>query len=477
MTIIQIVNCLREHGLFVESNLKDSEQIQILNITDHSQRVSPQTLFFCKGVHFCADYLESALQNGAVCYITERIDLLGKGIYILVSDIRRSMAVVANLFYDEPWRKLTMIAITGTKGKSTTAYMIKSILDTYVSPQTNQVGLLSSIENFDGEIVQESHLTTLEPLDLHRALNSMVKNGCKYCIMEVSSQALKYDRVYGIEFDLGLFLNIGEDHISAIEHSSFEDYFASKQKLIPLCKNMLVSDTIPISKSSFYTVGSAPDSDYCINGTVQNGTPVLSINDSPEMQLSIPGSFNITNAGFAAAAAIVLGVPLQSIQAGLQNVHVSGRMEVFFSTQSDLISIVDYAHNKLSYETLFQSISHDYPNRRIIAVFGCPGGKAFKRRKELPEIAERYADMIVLTEEDSGEEPLEAILQEISSHIQDKSKLFLEPDREKAIQRALSAFHEPSIVLILGKGRETRQKRGTEYVTTESDVTMLLKYL
>lgn len=477
-TLRNIKNLLLEHNLIEAFNLEENLDIIVNCLTDNSKEVVANTLFVCKGAHFKKEYLVDAMSKGAICYVTQNKELVGDGSYILVNDIRRTMAVLANYFYDFAWKKLNLIAITGTKGKSTTTYMIKSILDTYLEGTGKQCGVLSSIENFDGIEKIESHLTTKEPLDLHKSFYNMVTNNCTYCVMEVSSQALKYDRVWGVEFDIGIFLNIGEDHISDIEHSSFEDYYESKLKLLPMCKRMLIADELNINWENKINFGYKDASKYQIKEVsfLEDGTQ-FTLNKIGTFNIQMAGDFNILNAAAAIGAAIELGIPIEPIKTGIWKAQASGRMEVFKNKDSSKIVIVDYAHNKLSYEALFASISKEYAGYKVITVFGCPGNKAFKRRKELPEIAEKYSDYIYITEEDHGEEDLSKINSEILSHIQNKAIAEAEEDRENAIKKAILKFNEKTVILLLGKGRETRQKRGTEYVTTESDVVMAEKYL
>lgn len=477
-TLKDIESWLLQYDLIMDSNINVDNAIIIQTLTDNSKEVTKDTLFVCKGAHFKREYLIDAMSNGAVCYITQDEELLGEGNYFLVSDIRRAMAVLANYFYDFSWKKMKLIAVTGTKGKSTTAYMVKSIIDEHLTGTDEKCAILSSIENYDGVHKVESHLTTKEPLDLHKSFYNMVLNNCTYCVMEVSSQALKYDRVWGIEFDIGIFLNIGEDHISDIEHSSFDDYYSSKLKLIPMCKKMIISDHLNIELENKITFGYEGDSTYQIeNVNLSGSNNQFSIKGVGDFTISMAGDFNILNAAAAIGATTELGILYEHIKSGLTKAQVSGRMEIFRSADHSKIAIVDYAHNKLSYESLFSSIIKEYEGHKIITVFGCPGNKAYKRRRELPEIAEKYSDYIFITEEDHGEEDLSKINAEILSHIQDKSIAESEENREIAIKKAIDKYDSKTVILVLGKGRETRQKRQTEYITTESDVSIIKKYL
>ena len=200
-------------------------------VSYNSRETVPGTLFLCKGVHFKPEYLADAARRGAFAYVSERV-YPGAGLpCILVRDMRQVMAPLAVKYYDNPSQKLKVVGVTGTKGKSSTVYYLKYILDGYLAPQGKSCGVISSIETWDGVERFESHLTTPEPLELQRHLAHAADAGLGYVVMEASSQALKYHRTLGTEFAAAAFLNIGNDHVSPIEHPDFDDYFHSKLKL------------------------------------------------------------------------------------------------------------------------------------------------------------------------------------------------------------------------------------------------------
>ena len=192
---------------------------------------------------------------------------------------------------------------------------------------------------------------------------------------------------------------------------------------------------------------------------------------SGEYRLTMPGLFNVDNALAAIAVCRGLGIPQEAVREGLTKARVPGRMEVYSSENGDVAAIVDYAHNRMSFETLFRSVREEYPGRRIVTVFGCPGKKAFDRRRDLGEVSGEYSDLVVLTEEDSGEEDTVSICQEIAAHVAGQGcKYDIQPNRGEAIREAVLSCGRPSVILITGKGAETRQKRGLEYIDTPSDV-------
>lgn len=493
-TLNQILGLLKENNLIISSVINQADETkEISSITDNSKEVLVNTLFVCKGAHFKKSYLEDAVKKGAICYVSDNKELTDDNSNnILVNDIRKAMALLGNFYYENAWKNFKLIGITGTKGKSTTAYFLKSILDNYLaSIDEKPAGILSSIENYDGTIFEESHLTTPEPLKLHWHFNNMKNNHIKYCIMEVSSQALKYDRVSGVNFDVGCFLNIGVDHISDIEHDSFEDYFSSKAKLFGLSEHMIISDELKFDQINFdlskYSdkiekFGGDSKSQFVVKNIVKNSDSIeFEIQNKKIVNkyiITLGGIFNVYNAAAAIAIAAKLDIPYKNIYEGLASAKVSGRMELFLNKEKNITAIVDYAHNKLSFEKLFESVKEEYPGKKIVSIFGCPGGKAFSRRQYLGEIAGENADLVIITEEDAGEEPLQKICSEIEACVvqkQSNCKIIL--DREAAIKEGLSFYNSDAVVLITGKGRETRQKRGTDYIDTLSDVEIVEKYL
>ncbi len=464
-------------------------------ISYNSMDIEEDTLFICKGSRFSVNYLKDSIKKGSICYISETKYDLEPGItvsYIIVNDVRKAIALIVDYYYNKIWKDLKIIGITGTKGKSTTAYFMKFILDGYLREKKKPLSaIISGIDTYDGVINEESHITTPEAMELHKHFHNAVKSGIEYLSMEVSSQALKYDRTLGVTFDVGCFLNIGEDHISDLEHSSFEDYIESKLRIFSQCEHACVninSDHIDrVLKASkacphVVTFGLDEKADvygYDIIKTGKNIRFKVRTKDFvKEFKLTMAGLFNVQNALAAIAISQCLNIPITYIIAGLKKARVSGRMEVYTGKNRKIQVIVDYAHNKMSFETLFQSTLREYPNKKITIVFGCPGKKALGRRKELGEIAGKYSDQVYITEEDAGEEPVLKICEEIARHIEKQECSYeIIPDREEAIREAISKADANTIVLITGKGRETRQKRGTQYIDTPSDVEYVKKYL
>ena len=246
-TVSDISAALREAGMFVKADPGidgPGGGAAVKAVTYDSREAGEGTAFVCKGAHFEEQYLRDAIEAGSVCYISENEYGLGSAACteIIVSDIRAAMPVIASAFYGDLSGMLEIVGITGTKGKSTTAYFMRYILDDYMAASGGKrTAICSGIDNYDGVIEEESHLTTPEIMELYTHMDNALKSGIRYMTMEVSSQALKYDRVDGITFEAGAFLNIGSDHISAIEHPDFNDYLESKLRLFSHCRKACIN--------------------------------------------------------------------------------------------------------------------------------------------------------------------------------------------------------------------------------------------
>lgn len=488
-TLKEYLYKLNKHKLVLKSDIND---VSIDYLSYNSKDISKNTLFICKGALFKKEYLEDILDNGVIAYISERKYDDIKLPYIIVKDIRKAMPLIASMYYNEPYKNLKLIGITGTKGKSTTTYYIKYILDDYLkSMGKNESAILSSIDIYDGKIKQEAHLTTPEAIDIQRHFKNAVESNIEFLEMEVSSQGLKYNRVDGITFDVGVYLNISEDHISPLEHPNFEDYYSTKLLLFKQSKVAIVNIDADFSDRAMqqakfsqkiisFSVKDSSADIYGYNIQKKGHDTIFKVKTSDfdkEFRLTMPGLFNVENALASIAIAYVFNIPYEYIYSGLEKARSSGRMEVYSTKNDKIIAIVDYAHNKLSFEKLFQSISEEYPTREIISIFGCPGLKALLRRRDLPEVASRYSKKIYITAEDPGYEPFLDIAKDIAQYIDIQNcEYTIIEDRGEAIKDAIYTANSNSIILITGKGNETRQKYGAEYIPCLSDVEYTKKY-
>ncbi len=474
------LNILEHNGLLVEAEGDTSVEIQHLSYDTRDLRDG--TLFFCKGAHFKEEYLIQASSNGAVAYVSEIRYASASIPCVLVSDIRRAMSIAALFHYDHPAEKLKMVGITGTKGKSTTAYYIKSIFDAALD---KECAILSSIDNYDGVIREEAHLTTPEAIPLQQHFANAVESGISHLVMEVSSQALKYGRVEGVVFDVACFNNIGTDHISPVEHPDFDDYYAAKLKIFDGCRVGCVNTDVAYAAHTLayakkagckvVTYGShSTDDVYCSGVRVlpdEISFTVVTKDFTEKFSITMPGLFNVQNALAAIAASLTLGIPVSAIKEGLHRARAAGRMEVFRSEDGRVVAVVDYAHNRMSFEALYDSVAKEYPGKTVVTVFGCPGYKAYLRRKDLGELSGKNSSLVYITEEDSGEEPFANIAADIAKNVAaEHCPYVILEDRGEAIRRAVCDGEGDRVILITGKGRETRQKRGTLYIDTLSDV-------
>ena len=493
-TLGEHIQLLQKNGLLADPTAPIPEPGRTVELVScDSQNVVPGTLFICKGAHFKEQYLTDAISKGALAYLAAAPYENVAAPCIRVTDVRRAMALLADYYYDHPSQKLKVVGITGTKGKSSTSYYLKYIFDDFMAATGGrESGVLGSIDTYDGVERFESHLTTPEPLDLERHFANAAGAGLDYLTMEVSSQALKYDRVDGVEFAAACFLNIGYDHISPIEHPDFEDYFHSKLKIFAQaavgCVNLdmdragEVLSAARVCPRVITFSQKDPSAAVFADQVRKSGNDILFRVKTPRFlrrfRLTMPGLFNVENALAAIAVCEALGIPEQHIYVGLQKARVPGRMEIYANADDKVISIVDYAHNRLSFEKLFDSVRAEYPGRRIVTGFCCPGKKALDRRRDLGEISGKYSDLVVLTEEDSGEEDTESICREIAVHVEAQGCQYsIQPDRGEAIRQAVLSCEEPTVILITGKGAETRQKRGVEYIDCPSDVAYTQEFL
>lgn len=486
-TLKDYIDSLERENLIEEIVLNELlPSTSVSQIAHNSKNVTSGTLYICKGIKYKPEYLSEAIDNGAMLYVAERENVSRPDFpHIVVNDIRKSLAVISSLYYDYPAQKLNMLGITGTKGKSTTAYYIKSILDSYMKSQNlPDTAIVSSIDTYDGKTCKESLITSPESIDLQEHIANSVSCHMQNLVMEVSSQALKLDRVHDVFYKVGVFLNISEDHISSIEHPDFEDYFASKLKFFnqveTACVNLdsdyidRILDSAQASNRVITFSTKNPTADvYAYDITKASHTcitfKVKTARFEDKIVLTMPGLFNVENALAAICVALVLDIPYSNIYDGLKVARASGRMESHMSQDGSIIVIVDYAHNKLSFEKLYDSTKQEYPDKKIVTVFGCPGGKAQLRRRDLGHLSGKNSTITYLTAEDPGPEETVNICKEIATYVEEEHGVYkIVEDRGQAIKEAI--LENPnSVILITGKGNETRQKYGTQYIPCLTD--------
>jgi UDP-N-acetylmuramyl-tripeptide synthetase len=488
----EYIDVLKANNLVTDLKCGGYEELVIKQITYDSKAVKEGCLFACKGAAFKKEYLEDAINRGAVCYVSEVDYKIEGAAAIIVNDIRRAMPYIARMHYDIP-KDFYCIGITGTKGKTTTAYYLKAIFDEYMSEiEKPEVGFMTTVETYDGKERISSGITTPESFEIYRHFRNAYDSGIRHMIMEFSSQALKYRRVQGIELETAVFLNISEDHISPIEHPDFNDYFESKLKIFSQCKKAVIcADSMHFEKISeaakkageTVTFGIDNDADFKAYDVIALGDRTSFCVDidgkKEEFILNMRGVFNIENALAAIAVSKHFNIPIKDIKNALLKVSVPGRVEEYHSKDEKVHAIVDYAHNGFSFRSIIGAARQCWPDSRIVTVFGCPGGKALNRRKDMGIAAGEMSDYIYLTADDPAKEKIEDICADIGTYINTTGcEYSIISDRVEAIKTAIMKSDIPTVVLVLGKGCEKTQKtaNGVEpYVSDAAAVKEALK--
>ena len=452
----------------------DVSKAEITGIRYDSRKVLPGDLFVClRGAltdgHFFAD---KAYSKGARVFLTERLieELPDDAVQVRVGDTRKELAVISAIFRGHPADSLHIIGITGTKGKTTTALLICSIL--------NGAGISCAYIGSNGVQINgkriDSPNTTPESCELQKYFRMMKDAGTRHVALEVSSQALDHFRVYGVPFDVTVFTNLYRDHIGEGEHSSFEEYKAAKAKLFSdYKKNLIVSNSDdpnadfitgndPSTLKVTYSV-SDPEADYFAT-EIRPYRDKTSLgvsfvcrcgNDSIPVKLKSPGTFSVSNALAAFAAVGRYGIDIKTAADILNDITVMGRFEVVEGLEGRTF-IIDYAHNGISLKSAL-SVLREYDPGRIICVFGSVGGRTRERRKELAEVSSRLADYSIITSDNPDYEPPLDIAEEIASHFSDDSSYEIISDREEAVRHAVRLSRDGDIVLFAGKGHERYQ--------------------
>ncbi|WEV66895.1 UDP-N-acetylmuramoyl-L-alanyl-D-glutamate--2,6-diaminopimelate ligase [Bifidobacterium sp. ESL0769] len=465
------------------------------SITYDTRQVREGTLLCCKG-HFKADYLAGCDERGLQAYVAETDFSAECGaVGIIVNNIREAMSLLSAQFYGRPQDELTVIGITGTKGKTTTAYFVQAILN---AASDGKAALFSSVDNcLDGHTYTASALTTPESMDAFRMMREALDNGMRYLVMEVSSQAYKVDRVYGLTFDVGAFLNISPDHISPIEHPTFEDYLYCKRQITAnskalvlgadcdhadLIKEDAAAAGVPVTTFALHTAeerGNGTEADTVAWPADKDRTAFhIGVADTTDTyKLNMDGDFNYANAAAALTIAGLAGADLndRKISHALENVRISGRMEQFKDTHGPNVAIVDFAHNYASVSALIDFTIERYgANKpRITLVSGSAGGKAVDRRQEIIDAAQHRVDRIIITSDDPDRERAEDICETMQAAVNDpnvESSIIV--DRQKAVETAIDeaqAHDGFDVLLIVGKGEEQWLKVDGKHAPYEGD--------
>lgn len=454
-------------------SVQGSQRQEITEICYHSGKVRSGSLFVClRG--FRTDghqYLKEAFARGAVAAVVEEVPLFrlpASAAMVVVTDARKALAELAAAFFDFPARKLRMIGITGTKGKTTTAYLTAHIL----REAGYHVGMIGTIAVYDGAEELPAEHTTPEAYELQKYLAGMVEHGCDCCVMEVSSQGIKLQRVAGIFYDIGVFLNIAPDHIGKGEHASFEEYLACKRQLLRQCaigivnwddrhrRQIVEGHTCAIEYFSLQQQAEyrAVQSGFSMQKGKLLGEFVLCCGmERIPLVIQLPGMFNISNALAAAAVALHFRVEAEALRRGLFDAQVRGRCENV-SPSERYVLLIDYAHNEMSLESLLKMLRAFRP-KRLVVLFGCGGNRSRLRRSRMGQTAGRLADFTILTSDNPRWEMPEVILDDIEAGIRDTGGAYVRiADRREAVAYAVRSAREGDIIVIAGKGHESYQE-------------------
>lgn len=463
--------------------------LDITNIHSDSRKIKQGGLFIAidgfskNGIEF----IPNAIKNGAAAIIVEP-DVNVEEIYnnfnvpvISVINTRKALAMTACAFYDNPSQKLKLIGVTGTKGKTTTTFMIKSILEKHGL----KVGLIGSIAVYiNGEKIEDTDRTTPESIEIQKNLALMVEKRIDVAIIEVSSQAMKLDRVTGCDFDVGVFTNLSEDHISPKEHPNMEDYFNCKLELIKGSKHAVINNDDEVVKKisellpdkDLKTFGTSENSDFKINPSnmvITDSYIDFSIfykGKEEQIEARIPGKFSVYNAAGAISVASYFGVTADEIRSALKDLRVLGRSELV-PNKLGLTIMIDYAHTPSSLESILTAVN-SYAKGKVICAWGVGGDRDAAKRPIMGEISGRLADYTVLmSDQVRTEDPLK-ILKEIEVGIIPTGKPYkIIVDRTEGIRYAISIAKPGDIIVIPGLGHDLYLERnGVKYPYDERQV-------
>lgn len=455
--------------------LQGSLDTQVADIVYDSRKVTPATAFVCivgtrRDSH---DYaLDVAEMGASVLIIQHKLDELPKGVaVVMVENTRHAMALMSCNFFGQPAKKMTMIGVTGTKGKTTTAHMIRSVL----TAAGRTCGIIGT--NGAAWAGKERALinTTPESYELQKMFREMLDDGCDSVVMEVSSQGLMMDRVGGIHFDLGVFTNLYPDHIGGPgEHASFEEYRSWKGQLFRRCDVGIVNvddknceALLEGHTCQLVTYAMQTPADYRAGDLhLERGENFLGIRfhlaglDTMDLRVNMPGEFSVYNSLAAVAVARQLDIGEEAIAEGLANVTVKGRVELV-PISKDFTILIDFAHNEAGTESLLSTLRAYEPNR-LVVLFGCGGDRSRLRRYGMGEVASKLADFLILTEDNNRFESVEQILADIKVGIAQgrKDVPYVEiHDRLDALHYAIDNAQPGDLIAVIGKGHETYRDR------------------
>ena len=456
--------------------LQGNDDIEITELTNDSRKVVEGSVFVCisgavvDGHNFVAD----VVAKGAAAVIVEKeVEAPEHVTVIKVEDTRYALALTSAAYFGYPADELKVIGITGTKGKTTTTYMVKEILEGV----GHKVGLIGTIEAIIGDEVIPAANTTPESFTIHKYFRKMVEAGCDCVVMEVSSQGLMLHRTAGIPFEIGIFTNLGEDHIGPNEHKDFDDYKYCKGLLFKQCKLGIANvddkwyeDVFAGATCKTETFGFSEKADLRAVNVEHVSRPgylgmkfdVKGLMDF-NVEIDIPGEFSVYNSLTAIAVCRHFDVPVENIKAAIKVAKVKGRIEMV-KVSDDFTLMIDYAHNAMSLASLLNTL-RDYNPGRLVTVFGCGGNRSRTRRFEMGETSGNLSDFTIITSDNPRFEEPQDIVNDIITGIEKTEGEYVAIiDRKEAIRYAIENGRSGDVIILAGKGHETYQEiKGVKY--------------
>lgn len=454
--------------------------VQVDKIIYDSRKVEKDSLFFCipgtvvDGHKFADD----AVNKGAIVLVVERaVEIPSHVTIIKVENVRKAMAIISAAYFDYPADTLKVIGITGTKGKTTTTYMVKSILES----AGHKVGLIGTIEAIIGKEKIPADNTTPESYIVQEYFHRMLLAGCDTAVMEVSSQGLMMHRVAGFTFEIGIFTNIEPDHIGPNEHASFEEYMTCKGMLFKQCKTGIINiddkhakDVITGHTCEIETFGFSDKADLRATNTLLISKPgylgvsyhVSGLMDF-DVEIDVPGKFSVYNSLTAIAICRHFNADINTIQNALKVAKVKGRIEMI-KVSDDFTLMIDYAHNAMSLESLLTTLK-EYNPKRLVCLFGCGGNRSKLRRYEMGEVSGKLSDLTIVTSDNPRNEEPQDIIDDIKIGLAKTSGKYVEIiDRKEAIAYVIEHGQKGDVIVLAGKGHEDYQEiRGKKYPMDE----------
>ena len=460
--------------------VQGTDEAEVTTLVNDSRKVDAGSVFVCisgavsDGHKFAADV---AAKGAAAVVVEKDVEVPADVTVIRVQDTRYALALMSAAYFAYPAEKLKIIGITGTKGKTTTTYMIRSILEGV----GHKVGLIGTIEAIIGDEKIPAANTTPESFTIHQYFARMVEEGCDSVVMEVSSQGLMLHRTAGIPFEIGIFTNLGRDHIGPNEHKDFEDYKRCKAMLFQQCRLGIANvddkyfhDIFKNATCRVETFGFSAHADLRAENVQLVSRPgylgvayhVSGLMDF-DVEIDIPGTFSVYNSLTAIAVCRHFGVPVEKIKEALKKAKVKGRIEMI-KVSDEFTLMIDYAHNAMSLESLLTTLKEYHP-KRLVCLFGCGGNRSKDRRYEMGEVSGRLADLTIITSDNPRFEEPQAIIDDIKIGIGRTDGKYVEIcDRKEAIKYAIQHGQPGDVIVLAGKGHEDYQEiKGVKYPMDE----------